>query len=55
MMCDFAAEQNSDNYLASEDIERETSAEEAEEAREGMEEMSKLYREKGEQLYLTEG
>ncbi|MEC7951917.1 MAG: phosphomethylpyrimidine synthase ThiC [Pseudomonadota bacterium] len=52
---DFAAKQNSDSYLASENIKRETSAEEAEEAREGMEEMSKVYREKGEKLYLPEG
>ncbi|QWC57333.1 phosphomethylpyrimidine synthase ThiC [Erythrobacter sp. 3-20A1M] len=52
---DFAAKQNSDSYLASENIKRETSAQEAEEAREGMEEMSKVYREKGEKLYLPEG
>ena len=52
---DFAAKQNSDSYLATENIKRETSAEEAEEAREGMEEMSKVYKEKGEKLYLPEG
>ena len=52
---DFAAKQNSDSYLASENIKRETSAEETEEAREGMEEMSKVYWEKGEKLYLSEG
>ena len=52
---DFAAKQNSDSYLASENINNNTSAEEAEEAREGMEEMSKVYREKGEKLYLPEG
>lgn len=51
---DFAAKQNSDSYLATENIKRETSPEEAEEAREGMEEMSKVYREKGEKLYLPE-
>ena len=51
---DFAARQNSESYLASENIKRETSAEEAEEAREGMEEMSKVYRERGEKLYLPE-
>ena len=51
---DFAAKQNSDSYLASENIKRETSPEEAEEAREGMEEMSKVYKEKGEKLYLPE-
>ena len=49
---DFAAKQNSDSYLASENIKRETSAEEAEEAQKGMEEMSEVYREKGEKLYL---
>ncbi len=53
-MRDIAAKQNSDSYLASENIKRETSAEEAEEAREGMERMSEVYREKGEQLYLPE-
>ncbi|KWV93737.1 phosphomethylpyrimidine synthase ThiC [Erythrobacter sp. AP23] len=52
---DFAAKQNSDSYLASENIKRETSAEEAEEAVKGMEEMSEVYREKGEKLYLPEG
>ena len=51
---EFAAKQNSDSYLASENIKRETSAEEAEEARAGMEKMSEVYREKGEQLYLPE-
>ncbi|MCH2459188.1 MAG: hypothetical protein MK186_14240 [Henriciella sp.] len=51
---DFAAKQNSDSYLASENIKRETSAEEAEEAREVMGEMSKVYREKGDKLYLPE-
>ena len=52
---EFAAKQNSDSYLASENIKRETSAEEAEEARAGMEKMSEVYREKGERLYLPEG
>ena len=51
---DFAAKLSSDSYLASENIKRETSAEDAAEAREGMEEMSKVYREKGERLYLPE-
>ena len=51
-LCDVAAKQNSDSYLATENIKRETSPEEAEEAREGMEEMSKVYKEKGENLYL---
>lgn len=52
---DFAAKHNSDSYLASENIKRETSAEEAAEAEKGMEEMSEVYREKGEKLYLPEG
>ena len=52
---DFAAKQNSNSYLATENIKRETSAAEAEEACEVMEEMSELYREKGEKLYLPEG
>ncbi|GMM92618.1 phosphomethylpyrimidine synthase ThiC [Qipengyuania sp. MTN3-11] len=51
---DFAAKQNSDSYLASENIKRETSAKEAQEAREGMEEMSKVYRERGERLYVPD-
>ena len=52
---DFAAKQNSDSYLASENIKRETSAEEAKEAEKGMEEISEVYREKAEKLYLPEG
>jgi phosphomethylpyrimidine synthase len=51
---EFAAKQNSDSYLASENMRAETSAEEAADARKGMEEMSKLYRQKGEKLYLDE-
>ncbi|WP_369026085.1 phosphomethylpyrimidine synthase ThiC [Qipengyuania sp. RANM35] len=51
---DFAAKQNSDSYLASQNIKRETSAEEAAVAEKGMEEMSEVYREKGEKLYLPE-
>ncbi|MEN8860823.1 hypothetical protein [Qipengyuania flava] len=50
--CGCGARPSSANYLASENIKRETSAEEAEEARKGMEEMSEVYREKGEKLYL---
>ncbi len=53
-MRELAATQNSDSYLASENIRRETSSQKAEEAREGMEEMSTVYREKGERLYLPE-
>ncbi len=49
---DFAAKQNTDSYLASENIRRETSAEEAEAAREGMEEMSRVYEETGRELYI---
>ena len=51
---DFAAKQNSDSYLASENIKRETSPQEAEEAREGMSDMADLYKAKGERLYLPE-
>ena len=51
----FAAKQNSDSYLASENIKRESSAQEAEEAEKGMEKISEVYREKGEKLYLPEG
>ena len=53
-MRDFAAKQNSDSYLATENLKRETLAEEAAEAEKGMEEMSEVYREKGERLYLPE-
>ena len=52
---DFAAKQNSDSYFATENIRREKLAEEAAEAEKGMEEMSEVYREKGEKLYLSEG
>ncbi|MCF8883557.1 phosphomethylpyrimidine synthase ThiC [Erythrobacter sp. SN021] len=52
---EFAAKQNSDSYLATENLRADTSAEEAEEAQKGMEEMSEVYREKGEKLYLREG
>ena len=51
---DFAAKQNWDSYLASENIKRETSPEEVEEASEGMEELSELCRVKGNKLYLSE-
>ncbi len=54
-MCGFLAEQNSDSYLASENIKRGISAEEAEEAEKGMEGMSEVYRETGEKLHLPEG
>lgn len=40
------------SYLASENIKRKTSAKEVKEEREGMEEMSEVYREKGEKLHL---
>jgi phosphomethylpyrimidine synthase len=52
---EFAAKQNSDSYLATENLRADTSAEEAEEAQKGMEEMSEVYRKKGEKLYLPEG
>ena len=51
---EFAAKQNSDSYLASENLRAETSPEEAAEAEKGMEEMSEVYREKGERLYVSE-
>ena len=51
---EFAAKQNSDSYLASEDLKGENTPAEREANREGMEEMSKVYREKGERLYLPE-
>ena len=47
---DFASKQNSDSCLATENIKRETSPQEAEEAEKGMDEMSEVYREKGEKL-----
>ena len=52
---DFAAKQNSDSYLARENIKRETSADEAEQAREGMEEMSRVYEQSGRELYIGQG
>ena len=45
---DFAAKQNSDSYLASENLRAETSAAEAEEAEKG----EKLHLQKGEALHL---
>jgi phosphomethylpyrimidine synthase len=48
---DFAAKQNSDSYLASENIKRETPPEARESAEEGMEEMAEKYREGGD-LYM---
>ncbi|MGB3712534.1 MAG: phosphomethylpyrimidine synthase ThiC, partial [Erythrobacter sp.] len=52
---EFAAKQNSDSYLASEDLKGENSPAEREENRKGMEEMSRVYREKGEKLYVEAG
>ena len=46
---EFVAKQNGEN------IKRETSPQKAAEAEKGMEEMSEVYREKGEKLYLPEG
>ncbi|MDT0575058.1 phosphomethylpyrimidine synthase ThiC [Croceicoccus sp. F390] len=51
---DFAARQNSDSYLASENIARETPPEQREEAREGMARMSQVYKAHGERLYLPQ-
>ncbi|MBU1606762.1 MAG: phosphomethylpyrimidine synthase ThiC, partial [Alphaproteobacteria bacterium] len=51
---DFATRQNSDSYLAAENIRSETPPEARENAEEGMEEMSRRYKEKGERLYLPE-
>ena len=48
---DFASKQNSDSYLANENLRAEISVEEAEEAEKGMEEMSEVYRESGD-LYM---
>ena len=52
---DSAAKQNSDSYLASENIKRETSAEEAAEAEKGMEQMSEVYEAAGRELYIGQG
>ena len=51
---DFAAKQNSDSYLATENIKRETGEDEREVAREGMEEMAERYRQEGSKLYIDE-
>ncbi|GGC31859.1 hypothetical protein GCM10011371_19160 [Novosphingobium marinum] len=51
---DYAAEQNSDSYLAGVGVRRETPPEARGNAEEGMEEMSRRYKEKGERLYLPE-
>ena len=49
---EFAVKRNSDSYLASENIKRETSPQGAEEVEKGMEEMSEVYCERGERMYL---
>ncbi|MDY7097966.1 MAG: phosphomethylpyrimidine synthase ThiC [Pseudomonadota bacterium] len=53
---DFAAKQNQDpdSFLASEKLKGENTAEERAENEAGMEEMAKLYDEKGRELYLPE-
>ncbi|MCD1623071.1 phosphomethylpyrimidine synthase ThiC [Citromicrobium bathyomarinum] len=51
---EFAARQNSDSYLASEDLKGENSPEQRAENERGMETMSEVYRAKGERLYLPE-
>ncbi|XAP78328.1 phosphomethylpyrimidine synthase ThiC [Citromicrobium bathyomarinum] len=50
---EFAARQNSDSYLASENLKGETPPEARENAEEGMEEMSRRYREGGD-LYVPQ-
>jgi len=52
---DFAAKQNSDSYLAAEDLKGENSPEQRAQNEKGMETMSEVYRAKGERLYLPEG
>ena len=51
---EFAARQNSDSYLASEDLKGENSPDQRAENERGMETMSEVYRAKGERLYLPE-
>ncbi|MHA7819946.1 MAG: phosphomethylpyrimidine synthase ThiC [Erythrobacter sp.] len=53
---EFAAKQNSDpdSFLASEQLKGENTPEERAENEAGMEEMSRVYKEKGERLYLPE-
>ena len=53
-MCGCAAEQNSDSYLASENIKPETLPAARQNAENCMEPMSRRCREKGERLYLPE-
>ena len=50
-MRDLAVKQNSDSYLASEYIKRETSVEEAAETREEMQRVVRVYEETGRELY----
>ena len=51
---EFAARQNSDSYLASENLKGENSPDQRAENEKGMETMSEVYRAKGERLYLPE-
>ena len=51
---EFAARQNSDSYLASEELKGENSPDQRAENEKGMETMSEVYRAKGERLYLPE-
>ena len=55
-MRDFASKQNqsADSFLASAKAGTDAAAASREAALKGMEEMSKLYKEKGEKLYLPE-
>jgi len=52
---DFAAKQNSDSYLAGENLKGENTPQQRAENEKGMETMSEVYRAKGERLYLPEG
>ena len=52
---EFAAKQNSESYLAAENIAPETPPKQREEAEEGMERMSEVYRETGSELYIGSG
>jgi phosphomethylpyrimidine synthase len=52
---EFAARQNTQSYLAAENIASETPPQQREEAEEGMERMSEVYRETGSELYIGSG
>ena len=52
---EFAAKQNSESYLATENVASETPPEAKANAEEGMEEMSRRYNEGGRELYIGQG